>query len=140
MSCWSPVFPCCSIKTLWPDASAADIQGVMELRGMKRTEQSEVRDGMRYLVCCSFSPLTAVDCTGLVPLVAAVIWLLLPLFAAALGCCCRLVVVQTLEQLGLTAVKTAGAVPGAASMKGVVNKFQTGASALTESLGFRRGK
>lgn len=75
-----------SIKTLWPDASAADIQGVMELRGMKRTEQSE-----------------------------------------------------TLEQLGLTAVKTAGAVPGAASMKGVVNKFQTGASALTESLGFRRG-
>ena len=38
----SPLLVTRSIKTLWPDASVTDIQGVMELRGMKKAEQSEV--------------------------------------------------------------------------------------------------
>ena len=35
-----------SIQALWPDASASDLQRVMELKSMKRSEQTEVLDAL----------------------------------------------------------------------------------------------
>jgi hypothetical protein len=42
-----------SIRTLWQDASGTEVQNIMELRGMSKTERTEVLDALGLTVTSS---------------------------------------------------------------------------------------